>query len=122
LAERIGADGVHFSEATFRHRVCGKRPGAKRRHYIITAAAHSYPALLRAARLGADAVLLSPVFATASHPGARPLGAVRFAACARKLRRASAVPIIALGGIRASNAQRVAGAGAAGFAAIGALS
>jgi thiamine-phosphate pyrophosphorylase len=53
---------------------------------------------MRATR--ADAVMLSPVFATRSHPGAESLGSVRF----RLLARLAAVPVIALGGMTARSA------------------
>jgi len=70
---------------------------------------------VRAARAGADAALLSPVLPTASHPGARVLGAVRFAAlCAR-----APLPVYALGGIGRGTARRLHGARVAGIAAIG---
>ena len=62
----------------------------------------------------ADALVLSPVFATRSHPGAPPLGPLRFRLLARQAR----VPVIALGGM---TARRAAALGAA-WAAIDGLS
>lgn len=59
------------------------------------ATAHSAREIARANLRGADAVLLSPVFPTRSHPGAATLGPVRF----RLLARLSAVPVVALGGM-----------------------
>lgn len=56
---------------------------------------HSLREIGAAGRARADAVLLSPVFATRSHPGARGLGVVRF----RMLEALSPVPVIALGGM-----------------------
>ncbi len=107
LAARLGA-GLHMPEALARRR---------RGHGWRTAAAHGRAGLERAARAGAGAALLSPVFPTASHPGAPALGAVRFAA----LVRASRIPVYALGGVAANSAPRLAGAGACGIAAIGAF-
>lgn len=49
---------------------------------------------IRRAR-GAEALLLSPVFATRSHPGAATLGPLRF----RLLAARAQAPVIALGGI-----------------------
>jgi thiamine-phosphate pyrophosphorylase len=116
LAREVGADGLHLPEAMIRH-----GPGywrrVRRHDWIVTAAAHSPIAIRLAARLGVDAVLLSPVFATASHPGARTLGPLRFARWARE----SSVPVYALGGIDAARAHRLRGSGAAGFAGIGGL-
>jgi thiamine-phosphate pyrophosphorylase len=52
----------------------------------------------------ADAVLLSPAFATRSHPDARALGPVRF----RLLAQHARMPVIALGGMTARTARRLA--------------
>lgn len=59
------------------------------------ASVHSLRELAQAHRARADAVLISPVFATASHPGGRVLGPV----CFRLLAARSRVPVIALGGM-----------------------
>jgi thiamine-phosphate pyrophosphorylase len=123
LAARVRADGVHLSEAAVARRAIGAGAiGSFRKGAFVTAAAHSYPALLRARRRGVDAALLSPVFATLSHPGARPIGGLRFAALVHTLRRrGGGMGVIALGGVTASNAARLVRAGATGLAAIGAL-
>ncbi|MBK8208716.1 MAG: thiamine phosphate synthase [Rhodospirillales bacterium] len=111
------ADGLHLSEAMARRGArrwrLSPRPGT-----LLTAAAHSATAIRRAAALGANAVLLAPVFATASHPGAPAIGPLQFA----RLVWSSPLPVYALGGIDAATAQRLLRSGAAGFAAIGALS
>jgi thiamine-phosphate pyrophosphorylase len=86
-----------------------------RRNHLLTVAAHGRSALERAARLGADAALLSPVFPTASHPGQPTLGPVRF----RALVRRSTVEIYALGGISVSSVLALRESGIAGIAAIG---
>jgi thiamine-phosphate pyrophosphorylase len=116
LARAIAADGLHLSEASVRRGSRGwrrvRRPG-----WIVTGAAHSPAAVRRAAKLGVDAVLLSPVFTTKSHPGARTIGALRFARWVRE----SPVPVYALGGIDAKAARRLRVSGASGFAAIGGL-
>lgn len=80
----------------------------------LLAAAHGLGGIARARRLRADAVVLSPVFPTASHPGAAALGPFRWAALARRAGR----PAVALGGVRGGNARRLP-ASTAGFAAIG---
>lgn len=56
---------------------------------------HSLHELAHAHRARADMVLLSPVFATRSHPGAATLGPMRF----RLMAARSRVPVIALGGM-----------------------
>lgn len=77
------------------------------------ATAHSLREIARARR--ADAVLLSPVFATRSHPGAQGLGAVRFRLLAAQARG----PVIALGGM---TRRRARGHGMKWWAAIDGLS
>lgn len=116
LAAAVRADGLHLPEGLAR---TAARPLAwlRRRGGLLTVAAHSPAALRRAARLGADAALLSPVFPTASHPESRPLGPRRFAALARS----SPLPVYALGGVNARRMRLLAGSGAAGVATVGGL-
>lgn len=61
------------------------------------ATAHDLREIGRANRWRAQAVLISPVFPTRSHPGAPPLGRVRLLLLARRAR----MPTIALGGMTA---------------------
>jgi thiamine-phosphate pyrophosphorylase len=110
-ARSWGADGHH-----------GRTPdltgsGPKRKPWLHSAPAHDLKELRAAIRAGAEAVLLSPLFATRSHPGAKPLGPARFAAIARR----SSVPVIALGGVRPRHAGLVRRLGAQGLAAIDGL-
>jgi thiamine-phosphate pyrophosphorylase len=114
LALRVGAGGLHIPEAMARNGDGAWRNWLKP-GWLVTAAAHSPPALLRAWRTGADAALLSPVFPTASHPGAQFLGPVRFSAWCRS----SPLAVYALGGITPANARRLKGSGAIGVAGIG---
>jgi thiamine-phosphate pyrophosphorylase len=65
--------------------------------------AHSLRELAAAGRAGADAVFLSPVFPTRSHPGAETLGPLHF----RLMADHSRVPVIALGGMNALAARRL---------------
>lgn len=99
VAQRLGADGAHLPEREARRGRC-RRPRAG---FRLTAAAHSRAALLRAERLGADGVFLSPVFPTRSHPGARTLGPCRFGLLMRGL----ALPVLALGGMDGRAARRL---------------
>ena len=72
---------------------------------------------MAAQRAGADLLFLSPLFPTRSHPDARSLGRVRFAALAH----ATPLPVIALGGVTARHRRSLAALGAAGWAAIDGL-
>lgn len=111
LAARLGADGFHAPE-----RLAHLIPLARRLlpRGLVTLAAHGEPALIAARRYAPDSILLSPVFPTASHAGAHPLGAVRFAALAHR----AGVPVIALGGMNAARFGRLKGSGAHGYAGI----
>lgn len=115
LAARLRAAGIHLPEAMAR----GGRPApalgwARRTGRLVTMAAHSPMALAAARRLRVDAAFLSPVFPTASHPGAPAIGATRF----RSWAAAAGLPVIALGGVTAASARALRGS-AAGLAAIG---
>ena len=114
LAARIGADGVHLPE-----RAAAKARGLRRLRpgWIVTCAAHSQVAIIRARRAGADAVFVSPVFESASPSAGRPLGAVRFA----RMVQSAKLPVYALGGVTAKTARQLARSGAAGLAAVDAL-
>lgn len=90
-----------------------RRP--RNRPALVTAAAHDMQEAARAGRLGAQLLFVSPVFATASHPGARTLGPLRFGLLVQRLR----LPVIALGGLDTGRYRRLKPLGADGFAAIG---
>ena len=80
----------------------------------VGASCHDAEELERAARLGADFATLSPVCATASHPGAPPLGWDHFARLVAQAR----LPVYALGGVGPDDLQRAREAGAQGVAGI----
>jgi thiamine-phosphate pyrophosphorylase len=114
LAARLGADGVHLPE-----RLAGRAGAVRalRKRFLVTAAAHDLPAALRARRAGVDAIVVSPVFPSRSPSAGRVMGVRAFATLAR----AVSMPAYALGGVDAHTARRLAGSGAAGLAAIEAL-
>ncbi len=100
-ARRWGADGAYGSPRLL-------APGPR---ILRLATVHSLHELAQTRR--ADAVLVSPVFPTASHPGGTVLGQVRF----RLLAARAQVPVIALGGMNRRRAH-----GFARWAAIDGLS
>jgi thiamine-phosphate pyrophosphorylase len=106
LALAVGAHGVHLPEHLVRQH---RKPYAG---FIITAAAHNAKAMNFASF--ADAIFLSPIFATRSHPGALARGCLRAASMLHKKHR----PIFALGGITPRNSHPLA---ALGFSGIGAI-
>lgn len=105
-ARRWHADGFH---------------GRKRRSPIMvhSAAVHDRHELAKARRMGADMVLISPLFSTASHVGQRPMGIARFITLAQL---AGKMKVIALGGMTARKASMLDKASVYGWAAIDAFS
>ena len=91
-AREWGADGIYGSPLSFTPRRTGM---------ILLATAHNPREIALANRARADTVLLSPVFATRSHPGAQSLGIARF----RLLARLAQMPVIALGGMTAARSR-----------------
>jgi len=85
------------------------------RDLLTLATVHDMREIGEANRMGADAALLSPAFATNSHPGAPSLGPVKW----RILARYAQMPVIALGGMDRRNAGRL---GCERWAAIDGLS
>jgi 8-oxo-dGTP diphosphatase len=80
----------------------------------VGASCHGATDLARAADLGLDYALLSPVMPTASHPGAPYLGWDRFSALAEVAR----LPVYALGGLGPRDLELAIDQGAQGVAAI----
>lgn len=110
LAEACGADGVHWPERLM--------PRARGDAFqLVTAAAHSAKAVAKASEAGLDACVLSPIFPSRSASAQGELGLFS----ASQIARASAIPVIALGGVNARNVTRLSGRGFAGVAAIDAL-
>lgn len=100
-------------------RLPGQAARRRQRLRPMSAAVHDMGEGRLARRLHVPVLLVSPVFATASHPHARPLDVYRFARLARHLRRADrSRRILALGGMTAGRMRRLRGL-ADGFAAIG---
>jgi len=97
---RLGADGAHLPEVLL-------RASGNQRRGVATAAAHGPAAIIAAARAGVAGVFISPVFATASHPGASGLGVLRFATLLRLARR-HGLQVMALGGIDTAGWRRLA--------------
>ena len=91
LARDTGADGVHLQTAQFIELDTPPVTGM-----MWAASCHNREELLKAAELGADFAVLSPVLPTRSHPGAPTLGWEGFADACRQL----PMPVFALGGMQ----------------------
>lgn len=92
-ARRWRADGAYGPA----DRLAGGPPGAR----LVTA--HALRDIGRAQRSRASLIVLSPAFATRSHPGANALGPLRF----RRLAAHAIAPVIALGGMTRKRARRL---------------
>jgi thiamine-phosphate pyrophosphorylase len=114
LARRLGADGVHLPER-LAHRA--RRLKAAHPGWVVTAAAHSAAAARRGLRLGADAVVVSTVFASRSPSAGRPMGPLRLAGLVRLARG----PVYALGGVDNKKARLLKDTGLVGLAAVDAF-
>lgn len=111
-AMNMGYDGVHLSSPDLLQLNQRPIPGER----WLLASCHNAEELAHAEAIGADAAVLGPILATASHPDAKPIGWPRFA----RLQRSVSIPIYALGGLNPSHLPTAKQHGAIGIAAIGA--
>lgn len=114
LAQILEADGVHLGRRSVS--IADARAFLGPRMFV-SVACHSIPEVVRAAGEGADAALLSPIFAS---PGkGPPIGLEAIHAAREALARAGLTfPVIALGGVNEANAAACIEAGAHGVAGI----
>ncbi|MFL9583066.1 Nudix family hydrolase [Stenotrophomonas sp. AB1(2024)] len=112
LARRLGV-GVHLGGEQLLQLETRPLPADQ----LVAASCHDLAQLQAAQRLGCDFAVLGPVQATASHPGAAPLGWEAFDA----LRAQVSLPIYALGGLGADDIVQARRHGAQGIASIRAL-
>lgn len=106
LAKRWGVHGVHLNSHALmqlQHKPAG---------LMAAAACHNTQELAKAAQLGLDFVVLSPVLATPSHPDATLLGWDVF----KKMTENYNVPTYALGGMRSQHLSMAMHCGARGIA------
>jgi len=108
LARELGADGVHLSSGSME-----LLSRLQENSLLTLVSTHNLDEALRAQRMGAGMVTLSPLFAS---PGkGTPLGEECFEAIVRQLQ----IPVIALGGILGQKEiERALALGAVGFASI----
>lgn len=117
VAVAAGADGVHLPMTALplaALRPLLKAPPPRARLQIVGVSCHNEQEVDEAAAAGADYLLVAPVFATPSKPGAQPLGIERLA----RICAGSPLPVFALGGVERANAAECVAAGARGIAGI----
>jgi thiamine-phosphate pyrophosphorylase len=113
LALANGAAGVHLPGDTTAEAITAARHvGA-----CVSVSCHTLDEIAAAREGGADAVLWAPVFGKAVQ-GSNVLAGTGLAALGAASQAASPVPVFALGGVTAENAQSCLQAGAAGVAGI----
>jgi 8-oxo-dGTP diphosphatase len=111
-ARDLPCHGLHLTgRRLWRADAASPPPGDRR---WVGASCHDGADLARAAELGLDYALLSPVRRTATHPEVEPLGWRRFA----ELVDEAALPVYALGGLGPRDLDRAIDLGAQGIAAI----
>ena len=114
VALEVGADGVHLGHSgpTIREarRVLGSQA-------IIGASVHDLAEVKRAVEDGADYLLVSHIFHTDSKPGLPPKGLELLSQAMESF----SLPVIALGGINASNISQVAAMGCPRVAVMSAI-
>ena len=108
LAFTLGAYGVHLTSLQF-----GEIKKAKELGLFTVISCHSENEMLKAQKLGADAVTFSPIFSTPNK--GEPKGLAELQRMVDKM----SIPIIALGGITTeTEVKAVASTGCYGFASI----
>ncbi len=116
IAIACRADGVHLN----RHRLASENRETladwRAENRWVSASGHTLEEVLLANEAGVDALLVSPVLPTLSHPGAPGIGWARFG----ELTREATMPTYALGGMSECHLPQAQNHGGQGIAAIGA--
>jgi len=115
VAQAIWADGVHLGQHDMPIEMARAIVGHR---MIIGISAESLRDAVDAEEAGADYLGVSPIFATPTKTDTAPaLGLEGL----RQIRRAVAIPLVGIGGLNRTNAQKVIAAGADGVAVVSAI-
>jgi len=98
LAEKIGADGVHFSDLD-RGFANPKNLPENRRNMILSYSCHSPKSINQAEKFNANLVFYSPIFASRSHLNQPPIGLDGLRSFIKK----TTLPVYVLGGVNEKN-------------------
>jgi thiamine-phosphate pyrophosphorylase len=115
VALAVAADGVHLPATSFAVADARRLLGADA---IIGVSTHAIEEVARAAAAGADFAVFGPIFDT---PSKRSFGAPHGLDALRRAVAAVDIPVVAIGGIGASNAAAVLATGCRGVAVIRAV-
>jgi thiamine-phosphate pyrophosphorylase len=115
IALAAGADGVHLGQSDMPYAAARKLLGKNK---IIGITVNNLRQALSAQKSGADYIGISPVFKTGTKPDAKnPVGVKLI----KSIRKRVKIPIVAIGGIKLSNAKEVICAGSDCICAISAV-
>ena len=113
VALAAGADGVELGAGGLGTEVARKLGP----DLVIGRSVHDVAHAAESVSVGADLLVVGTMFASRSHPGLSPAGP----SLIRKIAALTTIPLIGIGGITPNNATQVIAAGAAGVAAISAI-
>ena len=114
IALAIGADGVHVGQSDIRGRDIRSIIGPEK---ILGISAGTVAEAIAAEQAGADYIGVGAVFGTGTKRNARNLSVQQL----RKIRSVVSIPVVAIGGINASNLMELKGSGADGVAVVSAI-
>ena len=115
IALGVNADGVHLGSDDMPYNLARKLLGKKK---VIGLTVHSVKDAIKAQKLGADYIGVSPIFATKTKNNAgKPAGV----GLIKQIKERVSIPIVAIGGINLANANEVIEAGADCICAISAV-
>lgn len=115
IALGVNADGVHLGNDDMPYNLARKLLGKKK---VIGLTVHSVKDAIKAQKMGADYIGVSPIFATKTKNNAgKPAGA----GLIKLVKKRVSIPIVAIGGINLENAQEAIASGADAVCAISAV-
>ena len=114
LVKKSVADGSHLGETSIDTEDARELLGNE---LLIGRSVHSVATAVEAEAAGADFLFVGTIYETPSHPGVLAAGT----GLLEEVRRAVAIPFIAIGGINRANIPEVMATGAAGVAVVRAL-
>lgn len=115
IALSVNADGVHLGSDDMPYSVARELLGKNK---IIGITVHSVKDAVKAQKLGADYIGVSPIFATKTKSNAgKPSGV----GLIKQIKKSVSIPIVAIGGISLANAKEAIAAGADSICAISAV-
>ena len=115
VALAVDADGVHLGQNDMPIQIARRLLGKGK---IIGLTAHNAKEAIEAEKQGADYIALSPIFATSTKKDAGKACGIEMI---KKVRKATNIPLVAIGGINKQNVSRVVKAGADAVVAISAV-